>query len=75
MTKDSASAYLHMGRDTPLPLYVPVHILNDPSPFPQVAYVLIRWPISQQKTNTNIRISYSLKYKHSKQNSLRKNKW
>ena len=26
----NVSAYVHMRRDTPLPLYVPVHILDDP---------------------------------------------
>ena len=39
-----------------------------------VAYVLNGWPISQPKTNKNTRISYSLKYKHSKKNYLRKSK-
>ena len=43
-----------------------------PTSIPLVAYVLNGWSISQPK---NIRISYSLKYKHSKKNSLRKNKW
>ena len=27
-----------------------------------LTYILNRWPISQPKTNKNIRISYSLKY-------------
>ena len=34
---------------TPLPLYVPVHILDDPTFIPPVAYVLNGWPISQPK--------------------------
>ena len=51
MKIDSASAYLHLRRYTPLPLYAPIHILDDP-PFPSipsVAYVLNGWPISQPK--------------------------
>ena len=34
MKRDSVSAYVHMKRDTPLPLYASVNILDDPSPFP-----------------------------------------
>ena len=34
MKRDSVSAYVHMKRDTPLPLYASVDIVNDPSPFP-----------------------------------------
>ena len=30
MKRDSLSAYVHMRRDTTLPLYAPVHILDDP---------------------------------------------
>ena len=49
----------------------PVHTCTHfelPLSIPPVAFVLNGWPISQQqqKTNNNIRISYSLKYKHSK---------
>ena len=47
MKRDSVSAYVHMRRDTPLPLYAPVHIL-DPS-IPLVTYILNGWPISQPK--------------------------
>ena len=64
MKRDSVSDFVHMRRDTPLPLYVPVHILDDPSSIPPAAWVLNRWPISQPQKK-NIRISYSLKYKHS----------
>ena len=63
-----------MRCDTLLSLYALVHIL-DPS-IPLVTYILNGWPISQTKDNKNIRISYSLKYRHSKKkDSLRKGKW
>ena len=55
-----------MRRDTPLPLYAPVHILDDPPPFLQLHTYLMDGLFLNQKTNNNIRISYSLKYKHSK---------
>ena len=55
-----------MRRDTPLPLYAPVHILDDPPPFLQLRTYLMDGLFLNQKTNNNIRISYSLKYKHSK---------
>ena len=48
MKRNSTSAYVHMRRDTPLPLYAPVHILDDPS-IPLVRYILNGWPISQPK--------------------------
>ena len=39
-----------MKRDTPLPLYAPVHILYDLlPPHSPVAYALNEWPISQTK--------------------------
>ena len=34
MKRDSVSTYVHMKRDTPLPLHASVNILNDPAPFP-----------------------------------------
>ena len=34
MKRDSISAYGHMRRDTPLTLYAPVHILDDPLHYP-----------------------------------------
>ena len=55
-----------MRRDTPLPLYAPVHILDEPTPFLQLRTYLMDGLFLNQKTNNNIRISYSLKYKHSK---------
>ena len=32
MKRDSGSAYVHIRCDTPVPLYAPVHILDDPGP-------------------------------------------
>ena len=75
MKRDSVSAYVHMRRDTPLPLYAPVHILDNPPPFPYLRTYLIDGLFLSQKTNKNIQISYSLRYKHSKKKKyLRKNK-
>ena len=54
----------------PLLLYAPVHILDHPLPFPQLRTYLMYGVSLNQKTNKNIRKSYSLKYKHSKKNSL-----
>ena len=34
---------------TPLPLWAPVHILDDAPSIPPVAYLLNGWPISQPK--------------------------
>ena len=34
MKRDSVSVYFHMKRDTPLPLYASVNILDGPPPFP-----------------------------------------
>ena len=62
----SVSALVHMRRDTSLPLYAPVYILDDPPPFLQLRTYLMDGLFLNQKTNNNIRISYSLKYKHSK---------
>ena len=45
MERDSVTAYVHMRRDTALPLHAPVHILDDPL----VTYILNGWPISQPK--------------------------
>ena len=55
-----------MRPDTPLPLYAPIKILNDPPPFLQLRTYLKDGLFLNQKTNNNIRISYSLKYKHLK---------
>ena len=49
MKRDSVSVYVHMSHDTLLPLYTPVHILDEPSSILPVAYVLNGWPISQPK--------------------------
>ena len=54
-----------MMRDTPLPMYAPVHILDDLPPFLQFRMYLMDGLFLNQKTNNNIWISYSLKYKHS----------
>ena len=45
----SVSVYVHMRRDTTLPLYAPVHILDESPSIPPVAYLLNGWPISQLK--------------------------
>ena len=55
-----------MSRDTPLLQYAPVHILDDPPPFLQLRTYLMDDLFVNQKTSNNIRISYSLKRKHSK---------
>ena len=60
-----------MRHDTPLPLYGPVHILDDPTPFLQLYTYLMDGLFLNQKTNNNIQISYSLKYKHSKKEYIR----
>ena len=41
--------YLMTNFSPLLPLYTPVHILDDPPSIPPVAYVLNGWPISQPK--------------------------
>ena len=44
------STYLSYDRFlNPFLLYAPVHILDEPPPFPPVAFVLNGWPISQPK--------------------------
>ena len=50
---------------TPLPL----HVLDEPPPFPHLRTYVMDGLFLNQKIN-NIRISYSLKYKHSKRNKL-----
>ena len=66
MKRDNVSAYVHMRRDTPLPLCAPEHIFDYPSSFPQLLKYLMDGLPLNQKTNKNILISYSLKYKHSR---------
>ena len=36
MKRDSENAYVHMRRGTPLPMYAPVDILDDPPQFPPI---------------------------------------
>ena len=65
------STYLSYDRSFNLrPLYAPVHIFDDPPPFHSPVVYLIDGLFLNQKTNNNIRISYSLKYKHSKKKIL-----
>ena len=47
------------------PLYAPVHISNEPPRFLQLRTYLMDGLFLSQITNNNIRVSYSLKYKHS----------
>ena len=54
------------GFFNPLPLYTPVHILNDALSFPQLRMYLMDGLFLNQKTNKNIQKSFSLKYKHSR---------
>ena len=53
-----------MNRDTPLPLYAFVNILDDSPTFPELRAYLMDGLFLNQKASKNIRISYSLKYKH-----------
>ena len=46
----------------PLPQYVSVLIFDDPPPFPHLRTYLMDGLFFNQKTNKNIRISYSLKF-------------
>ena len=74
MKRDTVSAYVYMRRDTPPSLHVPVHILDDPPPplISQLHTYLMYGLFLNLKTNKNIRISYSLKYKHPKKNLYKK---
>ena len=67
------STYVSYDRSFNLrPLHAPVHIFDDPPPFHSPVVYLIHGLFLNQKTNNNIRISYSLKYNHLKKiNSLR----
>ena len=49
MKRDNVSAYVHMKRDTHLPLYASVNILDDPRSISLVTHILNGWPISQSK--------------------------
>ena len=70
MKRDGVITYVHMKGDTSLPLYTSVNILDQPLSIHLVTYIDDLF--LNQNTNKNIRISYSLKYKHSKKNYLRK---
>ena len=61
-----------MNRDTPLPLYAFVNILDDSPTFPELRAYLMDGLFLNQKASKNIRISYSLKYKHWKKNLFTK---
>ena len=50
MKRDRVSAYAHLRRDTPLSLYAPAHILDDPPPFPQLCSYLMDGLFLNQKT-------------------------
>ena len=65
--------YLMTNFSTPLPLYPPVHILDDSPPFSQLLTYLMDGLFLNQKTNNNIQISYSPKYKHLKKRIKSKN--
>ena len=49
MKRDSVSAYVHLRRDTPLPMYAPVRILDDPRSISIVTHILNGWSISERK--------------------------
>ena len=66
MKRDSVSVYVQIRRETSLPLYIPVHIFDDIPPFPLFRKYVMNGLFLNQKANKNIRMSYSLKYKHSK---------
>ena len=51
-----------MRRDTPLLLYALMHLLDDPQQFFELRTYLMDGIFLNQKTDNNIRMSYSLKY-------------
>ena len=59
-----------MRCDNPLPLYAPIPILDDSPLFLQLRTSLMDGLFLNQKTNNDIRISYSLKYKRSKKECI-----
>ena len=70
MKRDSVGSYVHKRRDIQFLMYAPAHILDDlpiprPPPFPQLRMYEMDGLFLNQKTNMNIRISYSLKSKNS----------
>ena len=62
--------YLMTDFLTPLPLYAPVHISDDPPPSPQLCTYLMKGLFLNHKTNNKIWISYLLKYKHWKKEKV-----
>ena len=48
MKRESVSKYVHMRRDTPLPLYAPVHNFDGPLHSPSYVHTN-EWPNSQLK--------------------------
>ena len=67
MKRDSVSVYIHMRRDIILPYVRICAHFGWPSPSPhQLRTYLTDGPFLNQKIYKDIRISYSLNYKHSK---------
>ena len=67
MKRYSVNAYVQMMRDTLSPCtYLYTFWMTPPPSIPLVTYILNGWLFLNQKTNNDIRTSYSLKYKHSK---------
>ena len=60
------SEQVHMRSDAPLPLYAPALILYHSLPSLQLHTYLMDGLFLNKKINNIIRVSYSLKYKHSK---------
>ena len=66
MKRDSVNAYVHMRRDTSFPCTQLHGFWMTPSIPHQLRKYLIDGPFLNQKMYNDIRISYSVKYKHSK---------
>ena len=69
------SAYVHMRRDTPLSLYAPVHIFDDPSPFPHLRTYLMDGLFLNEKTNNNIHWNININSLKKKLILYEKKKW
>ena len=59
-------------RNNTLRLYASVNILDDPTPFPLLRTYFMDESFLNQKTNENVLISYSLKYKNSEKKMFQK---
>ena len=59
MKRDSVSAYVHIKRDTPLPLYAPVYILDDLPSFPQFCKYLMDGLSLNQKKKEHSNIEFT----------------